>query len=357
MEGAEKTLLFARTSEFEISTQRTEEVLFIAAVLTFLILTGGWYLVQSEIVKRAEVEQGMRRAQVLLGMKYEEQGSELTHVMEDLHEQIVERQVAEERIKLLNEQLEGKVRERTEELQEMNNELETFSYSVSHDLRAPLRHMEGFSRILQQQYAAQLPEEAQHYLKRIRDAASHMSVLVEDLLHLSRIGRQSPQLKNVSLVELVEETKMEALSDASDRSIQWQIDPLPRVDADPVLLHQVLVNLLSNAVKFTRNEAHAVIEVGHNRENGEEVIFVRDNGAGFDPQYADKLFGVFQRLHRQDEFEGTGIGLATVKRIIHKHGGRVWAESRPGHGATFYFSLPAREKRIQYEKQMIGATA
>src|SRR5579864_1520238 len=219
MDGAERTLLLTRTSKFEINAQRTKEVLLITAVLAFLILTSGSYLVQREIVKRAEVEQGMRRAQALLGMKYEEQGSELTHVMEDLHEQIVERQAAQERVRLLNEQLEEKVRERTEELQEMNNELETFNYSVSHDLRAPLRHMEGFSRILQQQYATQLPEEAQHYLKRIRDAASHMSVLVEDLLHLSRIGRQSPQLKSVSLAELVEETKVDALADASDRNI------------------------------------------------------------------------------------------------------------------------------------------
>jgi light-regulated signal transduction histidine kinase (bacteriophytochrome) len=129
------------------------------------------------------------------------------------------------------------------------------------------------------------------------------------------------------------------------------------VDADAILLRQVLTNLLSNAVKFTKNQPHALIEIGHNKKNGEEVIFVRDNGAGFDPLYADKLFGVFQRLHRQDEFEGTGIGLATAKRIIHKHGGRVWAESQPGQGATFYFSLPAREKRVQHEKQMIGASA
>jgi light-regulated signal transduction histidine kinase (bacteriophytochrome) len=232
------------------------------------------------------------------------------------------------------------VEKRTKELQDANQELEAFSYSVSHDLRAPLRHMDGFSHILQQEYGAQLPEEARHYLDRVRSATTHMSSLVEDLLQLSRLGRQSPQLCRVALRTLMEEAQAETLSAAGNRDIEWRIRDLPEAEVDANLFRQVWVNLLSNAIKFSRNQSKAVIEIGSLEEKGETILFVRDNGAGFDPRYADKLFGVFQRLHRQDEFEGTGIGLATIHRILKKHGCRVWAESQPGQGATFYFTVP-----------------
>jgi PAS domain S-box-containing protein len=243
------------------------------------------------------------------------------------------------------------------EVLEANRELEAFTYSVSHDLRAPLRHMEGFSRLLQKDHADQLSADARHYLDRIQSAATHMSSLVEDLLHLSRIGRQIPERNAISLQALAEEVRAELTQETEGRLIDWKIAPLPEVQGDPLLVRQVLFNLFSNAVKFTRKQDRAMIEIGSKDENGETVISVRDNGAGFDPRYADKLFGVFQRLHRQDEFEGTGIGLALVQRIIHKHGGRVWADSLPDQGATFYFTLPARaESRVQ-TGQMTGARA
>ena len=243
------------------------------------------------------------------------------------------------------------------ELVEANGELESFTYSVSHDLRAPLRHLDGFSRILEEEYGAELPEEARHYLHRIRSATTHMSRLVEDLLGLSRLGRQGLQLRTVTLRELVEEARAEVLSEAEGRVIDWQIGALPEVQADVGLFRQVWINLFSNAIKFTRNQPRPVIQVGSRKENGEAILFVRDNGAGFDPRYADKLFGVFQRLHRQDEFEGTGVGLATVQRIVHKHGGRVWAESQPGQGATFYFSVPARASVPRQPKAEMGVSA
>jgi signal transduction histidine kinase len=357
MERSEKELLKSRTAGLKRNTQQTHLLLVLAGIVTCIVLGAGLYLVQREILKRAEIEQGMRQAQALLGVKYDEQREELTHVVKDLHEQIVERRAAEERAHVLNMELEERVKERTAELREMNKEMESFSYSVSHDLRAPLRHMQGFSRILVEQYAGQMPEEARDFLERIRGASTHMGALVEDLLHLSKIGRQVAQHENVPMKELAEAARAEAMFEAANREIEWRIGALPDVEGDVLLLRQVLANLLANAVKFTRKQPYAVIEIGHQREGRGDVFLVRDNGVGFDPEYADKLFGVFQRLHRQDEFEGTGIGLATVQRIMHKHGGKVWAESQPGSGATFYFSLPVRPIVVECEKQMSGTRA
>jgi light-regulated signal transduction histidine kinase (bacteriophytochrome) len=302
---------------------------------------------------RAQTEAGMRVAQEMLGLKNEEQRAELSHVIEDIHEQIRTRRQAEDVVRELNGDLEKRVRLRTIELEETNRELEAFSYSVSHDLRAPLRHLDGFSRILLQEYGPKLPDEAQHYLGRIRSAATYMSELVEGLLQLSRVGRQPAQWEVRSLRALVDEARAEVQGDG--RKIVWQIHSLPEVEGDPTLLRQLLINLFSNAVKFTRLEHTPIIEVGSLEENGMNVVFVRDNGAGFDPRYADKLFGVFQRLHRQDEFVGTGIGLATAQRIVHKHGGRIWAESQPGKGATFYFSLPATAHKSRAQPEVVGA--
>jgi signal transduction histidine kinase len=345
MEGAERQLLKERTARLQRNTRQTHAVLELSALLSFVTLSAGLYLVQREILKRALVERGMRQAQELLGVKYDEQHAELSHAVRDLHEQIVERRAAEEKAHVLNLELEERVNKRTADLQEMNKEMESFSYSVSHDLRAPLRHLQGFSRILREQFSEQLPEEGRQYLDRIRDASTRMAALVEDLLHISRIGSQVVQHDTVRMNELVQAAKDEALFEASDREIEWRISELPNVQGDALLLRQVLANLIGNAVKFTKKKAHAVIEIGHQREGNEDVFFVRDNGAGFDMKYADKLFGVFQRLHRQDEFEGTGIGLATVQRILYKHGGRVWPESELDQGATFYFSLPAVHKQ------------
>jgi signal transduction histidine kinase len=356
LEKNEQTLLAERTAAVQASVRRTREVLFIAGLLTFAILAGAGHLIYRDITARSQVESGLREAQKLLGTKYEAQASELGKVMEDLHGQIRARRMAEEALRELNEDLERRVSERTTQLQEMNAELEAFTYSVSHDLRAPLRHMDGFSRILQQEFGPQLPEEANHYLGRVRSAATHMSALVEDLLVLSRIGRHVPKRESVSLRALVEDVRAELRGETRDRQIEWKIHELPRVDADPILLRLVLVNLMGNAVKFTGGKQQAVIEVGRRQDGAETVFFVQDNGVGFDPQYADKLFGVFQRLHRQDEFEGTGIGLASVQRIIHKHGGRVWADSRPGQGAVFSFTLPGIAKHEMQIHESIGAT-
>jgi len=222
----------------------------------------------------------------------------------------------------------------------LNKELEAFSYSVSHDLRAPLRHIDGFARILKEEHSSELSSDALRHLDRVIQAAVHMGHLVDDLLNLARIGRKEVARKNVKLDAVVREAMMD-LPDTTGREIEWRIEPLHEASCDPGLLKLVFVNLLSNAVKFTRTRPTAVIEIGSRQADGITHIFVRDNGVGFDQKYADKLFGVFQRLHSQEEFEGTGIGLATVQRIIRRHGGEIWAESQLDHGTTFYFTLSA----------------
>jgi PAS domain S-box-containing protein len=266
---------------------------------------------------------------------------------------------AEEKVRRFNTELEQRVIERTAQLEAANDELQAFSYSVSHDLRAPLRHVMGFVNLLQEQSGAALPEKSQRTLRLIAQAAKHMGELIDDLLDFARIGRVALQKREVALDGLVREIQAEFAADLPERKIVWQIPPLPVVAADRALLRQVLFNLIANAVKFTSQRAEARIEIGV-MENWSEgvvastqnpntpalqhsntpVFFIRDNGAGFDPRYADKLFGVFQRLHSREEFEGTGIGLANVQRIIHRHGGQVWAEGAVNSGATFYFSLP-----------------
>lgn len=246
----------------------------------------------------------------------------------------------QEQLRVFNTQLELRVQDRTSELSVANKEMESFTYSVAHDLRAPLRHIDAFSKILIEDFSAALPPEARQYLENVRNRSRHMSQLVDDLLNLARVGRQELKRETTSLGRLVDEVVADLKRESQNRQIEWRIQPLPALECDPGLMRLVFANLISNAVKYTRPRAVAVIEIGVLQTKSGTTIFVRDNGVGFDMKYIDKLFGVFQRLHRAEDFEGTGVGLAIVERVVRKHGGCVWAEAAIDKGAVFYFSLP-----------------
>jgi PAS domain S-box-containing protein len=272
-------------------------------------------------------------------------GGRCTHLVGSVHD-VTERKRAEMEIHQLNEELEKRVIDRTAQLQAANKELEAFSYSVSHDLRAPLRALDGFSRILIEDYAAQLPDKAVGHLNRVRNGAVQMGRLIDDLLRFSRLSRQPLEKQSVNLSALVEETWSALESEREGRQVELVMGFLPNCQGDPSLLKQVFFNLLSNALKYSRRTADARIEIGclpqvirAGEPPATNVYFVKDNGVGFDMQFAGKLFGVFQRLHRPDEYEGTGVGLAIVHSIIARHGGKIWAESEPDKGTTFYLTI------------------
>lgn len=250
--------------------------------------------------------------------------------------EITQQKIAAEQIRLLNMNLQNNVLQ----LESINKDLESFSYSVSHDLRAPLRALSGYSKMLEEDYLPVLDEEAQRLLGNIQFNASKMGILIDELLAFSKLGRKPLNKATVNIQHLVE-TIVAEIARTNAHKANIQVLTLPPAEADQTLLHQVWVNLISNAIKYSSKSAAPQVEIGTTQKNGETVYYVKDNGAGFDMQYADKLFGVFQRMHRQEEFEGTGVGLAIVHKIVTKHGGKIWAEAKVNEGATFYFTVPA----------------
>jgi light-regulated signal transduction histidine kinase (bacteriophytochrome) len=291
--------------------------------------------------QRRRVEAELREYQGKLEEKVMIRTRALRKTNMQLQKEVAERELAQAEIQNLNADLEKRVIERTAALEAANRELESFSYSVSHDLRSPLRAMDGFSSILEKSYSEQLGEEGRQYLARIRSGTRRMGQLIDDLLRFSRLGRQPLRKQTVSPSVVARQSLDELYPAFADRQVEIEIQNLPICQADPSLLRQVFDNLLGNALKYSSKRPAAHIQVGWFEQDGENVYFVRDDGAGFDMRYANKLFGVFQRLHREDEFEGTGVGLANVQRIIHRHGGRIWAEGEVNTGATFYFTIGA----------------
>lgn len=262
------------------------------------------------------------------------------NLLEDIKTEMLQRKSAEERIKKLNEELEERVLLRTKQLETAINELESFSYSVSHDLRAPLRAIDGFSKFVLEGYEEKLDQEGKRLLNLIRSNTLKMDQLITDILALSRVTRSEHKVSKIDMNKMVMSMYNECVSIDVRKKLSFTVDRMPDALGDPTYLKHVWTNLILNAVKFSTKKIKPVIRIGGYTENGFNIYFIEDNGAGFNPDYAHKLFGVFQRLHKPDEFEGTGVGLAIVKRIILRHNGEVWAEGKEGSGATFYFSLP-----------------
>lgn len=290
---------------------------------------------QREII---EFLQNDRWLHVIVDPLLDNEGSMIggVHIIRD----ITERKKVEEELKKHREHLEDLVGDRTTKLEAMNKELESFSYSVSHDLRAPLRHLTGFARLLTEKLSENLDEEGKRYLQVISDSAVKMSRLIDDILLFSRMGRTEMRKISIDMNALVKEALGELETEVQGRDILWDIGELPGVEGDPTMLRLVIINLVTNALKFTRTRKQGIIAIKAAAKKREIVFTVKDNGVGFDMKYGDKLFSIFQRLHREEDFEGTGIGLAHVKRLVHRHGGRVWAEGAVNEGATFSFSLP-----------------
>jgi signal transduction histidine kinase len=333
---------FPRALVFAPVRRLLVRVLLLASIVVVGATAVGWWLSRRlttplrQVTEAAEAVAGDGPAPRLQLSRGDEIGR-LADAFNTMADRVEE---SRRRFETLVHELEHRVDERTAELRAANADLESFSYSVSHDLRAPLRSIGGFATILSTDHAEHLPPDAQRSLATIERNANHMAQLIDDLLAFSRLGRQSLTRSRIDMTALARSVAAESARAEPDRSIAIHVDELPPASGEPSLIPQVFANFLQNAIKFTRPRRDARIDVGSTTENGETVYFVRDNGVGFDMRYADKLFGVFQRLHRTEEFEGTGVGLAIVQRIVQRHGGRVWAEGEVDKGATFYFTLP-----------------
>jgi len=314
-----------KTGGFEPSDQEAVESLSFAIVEAFM---------------RKRAEEALRQAHAELELRVEDRTAELKWAVEDLQKEVAMRQQAEREVQEINEQLEQRVRDRTAELEAANRELEAFSYSVSHDLKTPIRAIQGYSRMLLEEQTAGLDAEGLRLFQVVIDNTKLMDRLVNDLLVLSRLSRQPLHRSPIDPTLMVRKIFRELQQHAPEKDLQLVIKDLPPALGDHGLINQVMVNLLSNSIKFCRVKETCVIEVGGRNDENETVFYVKDNGVGFNMNYAHKLFGVFQTLHSRDQYEGTGVGLAIVQRIIHRHGGRVWAEGKVGEGATFFFALP-----------------
>jgi signal transduction histidine kinase len=352
-------------SDLQAMHDRERNFAFIVAtVFLFSLLAATW---MSSIASRSIAEPIVhlaRTARIVLSEKnYSVRASptggrnEVATLILTFNEMLAQIQERDAALGVAHDRLEQQVQERTAQLDAANADLEAFSYSVSHDLRAPLRHISAFSQLLREEYGSKMEPDAQQYLSRIQNGVKNMGRLIDDLLRLAQLGRKKLVSEATDLNSMLKDVLADLQSECQDRQIDWQIGDLSSVVCDSGLVRQVFANLISNAVKYTRKREIAIIEVGQVEEDGVSVIFVRDNGAGFDEKYAGKLFGVFQRLHRAEDFEGTGVGLSTVQRIVKKHGGEVWAKGEVDKGATFFFALTAKGQRLVGETKAAIAGA
>ncbi len=317
-------------------------------VMPEVLRTKVWVFVElykkTERIKRQADR--LRLAHDELEMRVRARTKELAAANKTLKQEVAERLAAEAEIRKLNTDLEQRVLERTSALASSNADLEAFTYSVAHDLQAPLRHIQSYAEMLEMDFSAQISKDALAFIRRIGAQGKNMGRMLEDLLKLSLIGKQDLSLERTRLNDVVEDALAGVKQETDGREIDWRIGNLPQVSCDPGLMKLVFLNLLSNAAKYTRPREHAVVEVGQTRSGDELSIYVRDNGVGFAMEHSGKLFGVFQRLHRASEFEGNGVGLATVARIVRKHGGRIWVEAAENKGAAFYFTLERKQEEI-----------
>ena len=356
-QGKPVATVYMRSDLGAMHARERDFALIVATVFLMSLLAAMWMSsstrrsIAEPIVRLAETAQiVLREKNYSIRAPMNGERNELAVLISSFNEMLAQIQERDAALEKSRDHLEQQVQERTAQLNVANADLEAFSYSVSHDLRAPLRHIAGFSQILSEDYGPKMDPEAQRHLDRILSGVKNMSRLIEDLLKMAQIGRKELVRVTTDLNLLLKDVIADLRPEFEGRQIDWRIGGLSPVECDAGLVKQVFANLISNAIKYSRRREVAVIEAGQVEEDGASVIFVRDNGAGFDERYADKLFGVFQRLHRAEDFEGTGVGLSTVQRIIRKHGGEIWAKSEVNKGATFFFVLAEKRQGLTRAK-------